>query len=204
MSSDASLAVSPAASEQPEAEAYEHRAFGFWLFLMGDAILFALLFATYAVMVPNVAGGPSGKDLFDLSHTFYETMLLLFSSITFGFASLSMKAGNRAGLLAWLAVTFVLGLGFVILEIREFAGMIELGAGPDRSGFLSAFFALVGMHGLHVSFGLTWILIMSSQVIIKGLTVPVVSRMSRLALFWHFLDIIWVAIFSVVYLPGIL
>ena len=204
MSSDASLAAAAGEYEQPEPEAYEHRAFGFWLFLMGDAILFALMFATYAVMAPNIAGGPTGKDVFDLSNTFYETSLLLFSSITFGFASLAMRAGNRAGLLGWLAVTFVLGLSFVALEYREFTGMIAMGAGPDRSGFLSAFFTLVGMHGLHVSFGLAWILILGSQVVVKGLTVPVVSRMSRLALFWHFLEIIWVAIFSVVYLPGIL
>jgi cytochrome o ubiquinol oxidase subunit 3 len=106
--------------------------------------------------------------------------------------------------LRWLIVTFVLGLGFVGLEIREFHGMVQLGAGPDRSGFLSAFFTLVGTHGLHVSFGLIWILIMTGQVMIKGLTVPVISRLSRLGLFWHFLDIVWVGIFSVVYLPGIL
>jgi cytochrome o ubiquinol oxidase subunit 3 len=204
MSSDSSVAVGPGGSEPAEPEAYEQRAFGFWLFLMGDAILFALLFATYAVMAPNTAGGPEGKDFFSLSNTFAETMLLLFSSITFGFATLSMKAGHRGTLLGWMFVTVVLGLSFVALEFREFSGMIAEGAGPDRSGFLSAFFTLVGMHGLHVSFGLIWILIMASEVVVKGLTVPVVSRLSRLALFWHFLDIIWVAIFSIVYLPGIL
>ena len=150
------------------------------------------------------AGGPEGKDLFSLSNTFAETMLLLFSSITFGFATLAMRAGHRRALLAWMFVTVALGLTFVTLEFREFSGMVAVGAGPDRSGFLSAFFTLVGMHGLHVSFGLIWILIMASEVVVKGLTVPVVSRLSRLALFWHFLDIIWVAIFSVVYLPGIL
>ncbi len=204
MSSDASLAIGPGGSEQAEPEAYEQRAFGFWLFLMGDAILFALLFATYAVMAPNSAGGPEGKDLFSLSNTFAETMLLLFSSVMFGFATLAMKAGHRGALLGWMFVTVALGLSFVTLEFREFSGMVAVGAGPDRSGFLSAFFTLVGMHGLHVSFGLIWILIMASEVVVKGLTVPVVSRLSRLALFWHFLDIIWVAIFSVVYLPGIL
>ena len=204
MSSDASVAISRGASEQPEAEAYEERAFGFWLFLMGDAILFALLFATYAVMAPNSAGGPVGKDVFSLTNTLAETSLLLFSTLTFGFATLAMRAGRREGLLGWLFVTAVLGLGFVTLEVREFVGMIEVGAGPDRSGFLSAFFTLVGMHGLHVSMGIIWIVILSTQVVFKGLTVPVVSRLSRLALFWHFLDIIWVAIFSVVYLPGIL
>lgn len=204
MSSDASIAIGPGASEHPEPEAYEERAYGFWLFLMSDAILFALLFMTFMVMVGNTAGGPAGKDVFSLSNTFAETMLLLFSSVTFGFATLAMKAGNRVALLGWLFVTVVLGVSFVGLEYREFTGMISAGAGPDRSGFLSAFFTLVGMHGLHVSFGLIWILIMASQVVVKGLSVPVVSRLSRLGLFWHFLDIIWVAIFSIVYLPGIL
>ena len=203
MSSDASAA---GASTEAEAgpDVYAQRAFGFWLYLMSDAIIFALLFATYAVMVGNTAGGPTGKSVFDLTNTFAETMLLLFSSITFGFATLAMKAGKRAGVLGWLAVTFVLGLSFVGLEIREFTGMIHAGAGPDRSGFLSSFFTLVGTHGLHVSFGLAWILIMASQVAVKGLSVPVISRLSRLGLFWHFLDIVWIGIFSVVYLPGIL
>jgi len=194
----------PATGAAAEAgpDAYAQRAFGFWLYLMSDAIIFALLFATYAVMVGNVAGGPSGRTLFNLSNTFAETMVLLFSSITFGFASLAIRTGRKSQVLAWLAVTFVLGLGFVGLEIREFAGMIHAGAGPDRSGFLSSFFTLVGTHGLHVSSGLIWILVMAGQVAIKGLSIPVVSRLSRLALFWHFLDIVWIGIFSVVYLPG--
>jgi cytochrome o ubiquinol oxidase subunit 3 len=115
-----------------------------------------------------------------------------------------MASNRTAGVLRWLVVTFVLGLGFVGLEIREFYGLVQVGAGPDRSGFLSAFFTLVGTHGLHVSFGLIWIVIMASQVMIKGLTLPVTSRLFRLGLFWHFLDIIWVGIFSIVYLPGVL
>ena len=180
------------------------RAFGFWLYLMSDAILFSLLFATYAVMARNNAGGPTGHTLFSLPNAFGETMLLLFSSITFGLATLAMKSGEKERMLSWLLVTFLLGLGFVGLEIREFHGMVRVGAGPDRSGFLSAFFTLVGTHGLHVTFGLIWILIMTSQVVIKGLTVPVTSRFLRLGLFWHFLDIVWIGIFSVVYLPGIL
>ena len=150
---------------------YEQRAFGFWLYLMSDAIIFSLLFATYVVMAPNTAGGPTGKTLFSLPNAFGETLLLLFSSITFGFATLAMKSDKEPAILAWLLVTFVLGLGFVGLEIREFYGLVQAGAGPDRSGFLSAFFTLVGTHGLHVSFGLIWILIMASQVVIKGLTV---------------------------------
>ena len=186
------------------ADVYEQRAFGFWLYLMSDAIVFSLLFATYAVMAPNTAGGPTAKTLFSLASTVAETLLLLFSSITFGFATLAMKSSKKAELLSWLLITFVLGLGFVGLEIRDFSQMVQADAGPDRSGFLSAFFTLVGAHGLHVSFGLIWILIMTSQVIVKGLGAPVISRLLRLGLFWHFLDIVWVGIFSFVYLPGIL
>ncbi len=192
------------AHEREEAETHEQRAFGFWLYLMGDAVIFALLFATYVIMVKNTAGGPGGKALFSLNNAAIETALLLVSSTTFGFASLSSKTGNRGAVLAWLLITFVLGAGFVFLEIREFVGMIKAGAGPDRSGFLSAFFTLVGTHGLHVSFGLTWILIMCGQIMMKGLTLPVTSRLFRLGLFWHFLDIAWVGIFSIVYLPGLL
>jgi cytochrome o ubiquinol oxidase subunit III len=205
MTAGASAATAgPGAREQERPDVHEQRAFGFWLYLMSDAIIFSLLFATYAVMAPNHAGGPTGRTLFSLSNAFGETLLLLFSTITFAFATLALKSAKSAGVLSWLLVTFALGLGFVAMEIREFYGMVQVGAGPDRSGFLSAFFTLVGTHGLHVSFGLIWILIMMSQVIIKGLTVPVTSRLLRLGLFWHFLDIVWVGIFSIVYLPGIL
>src|SRR3979411_3161816 len=168
------------APDEPASEAHEQRAFGFWLYLMSDAIIFSLLFATYAVMAQNYAGGPTGRTLFNLSNAFGETLLLLFSSITFGFASLAMKSGQTAGVLRWVVVTFVLGLGFVGLEIREFYGLVQVGAGPDRSGFLSAFFTLVGTHGLHVSCGLIWILVMTGQIMTKGLTPPVVSRLVRL------------------------
>jgi cytochrome o ubiquinol oxidase subunit 3 len=153
-------------------------------------------------MAPNVAGGPTGKMLFSLPRTFAETMLLLTSSLTFGLATLAVRSGDRPRALAWLALTFGLGAGFIALEIGEFAGLIRQGAGPQRSGFLSAFFTLVGTHGLHVGLGLVWILIFSAQVLAKGLSPPVVSRLFRLGLFWHFLDIVWVGIFSVVYLPG--
>jgi cytochrome o ubiquinol oxidase subunit 3 len=186
------------------AETQEQRTLGFWLYLMGDAVIFALLFMTYGIMVGNTAGGPAGKELFSLSNAAVETALLLVSSTTFGFASLASREGDRSAVLRWLAVTFVLGAGFVVLEIREFLGLIAAGAGPQRSGFLSAFFTLVGTHGVHVSTGLVWILIMGAQVAIKGLTLPVVARLFRLGLFWHFLDIAWIGIFSVVYLPGLL
>jgi cytochrome o ubiquinol oxidase subunit 3 len=185
-------------------EIHEQRSLGFWLYLMSDAVIFALLFMTYGIMVGNTDGGPTGKSLFSLSNAAYETALLLVSSMTFGFASLASREGSRGAVLGWLAVTFLLGAGFVFLEIREFLGMIRIGAGPDRSGFLSAFFTLVGTHGTHVSVGLIWILIMSAQVALKGLSLPVTSRLFRLGLFWHFLDIAWVGIFSVVYLPGLL
>jgi cytochrome o ubiquinol oxidase subunit 3 len=184
--------------------ASDEKAFGFWIYLMTDAVIFALLFATYVVMAGNTAGGPGGRDLFDLSRTFAETILLLLSSLTFGLAVLALTAANRAGVLRWLAVTFVLGLGFVVLEVGEFRSMIAAGAGPDRSGFLSAFYTLVGTHGLHVSLGLLCIAVMAGQVAVKGLSSAVASRLLRLALFWHFLDIVWIGIFSVVYLPGVL
>jgi cytochrome o ubiquinol oxidase subunit III len=204
MISTANAAGAAAEARAPEVDVYEEKAFGFWLYLMSDAIIFALLFATYVVMAPNHAGGPTGKDVFSLGRAFAETMLLLCSSITFGFATVAVRLGNQRVGLNWLAVTFVLGAGFLALEISEFTGMYQQGAGPQRSGFLSAFFTLVGTHGLHVSMGLTWIVIMSIQALIKGLTEPVVSRLFRLGLFWHFLDIVWVGIFSIVYLPGVL
>jgi cytochrome o ubiquinol oxidase subunit 3 len=204
MISTANAAGAAAEVRAPEVDVYEEKAFGFWLYLMSDAIIFALLFATYVVMAPNHAGGPTGKDVFSLGRAFAETMLLLCSSITFGFATVAVRLGNHRVGLNWLAVTFVLGAGFLALEISEFTGMYQRGAGPQRSGFLSAFLTLVGTHGLHVSMGLIWIVIMSIQVLMKGLTEPVVSRLFRLGLFWHFLDIVWVGIFSIVYLPGVL
>ena len=151
---------------------------------------------------PGPVPGPTGPAGF----VWYrgETALLLFSSTTFGLAAVALSAGDRAKVMLWLGVTFVLGAGFIFLEVGEFSGMIAQGAGPERSGFLSAFFTLVGTHGLHVSVGLLWMLVMFGQVLIKGLTAPVASRLMRLGLFWHFLDIIWVVIFSVVYLPGLL
>jgi cytochrome o ubiquinol oxidase subunit III len=197
--------LGPAAEARaPEVDVYEEKAFGFWLYLMSDAIIFALLFATYVVMAPNHAGGPTGKTLFNLSRTFAETMLLLCSSITFGFATVAVRLGRPPVALGWLAATFVLGAGFLALEISEFTGLYAQGAGPQRSGFLSAFFTLVGTHGLHVGMGLIWILILTIQLLAKGLTRPVASRLFRLGLFWHFLDIVWIGIFSIVYLPGLL
>jgi cytochrome o ubiquinol oxidase subunit 3 len=185
------------------AQILTERAFGFWVYLMSDAVIFALLFATYAAMVHNTAGGPGGATLFRLPHTFIETLALLTSSVTFGFASVAAGAGRRGHALAWLAVTFALGLSFVIMEVSEFQRMVSIGAGPDRSGFLSAFFTLVATHGLHVSLGLVWILLLGLDLIMRGLTPHAAARLNRLGLFWHFLDIIWIGIFSIVYLPGL-
>lgn len=186
-----------------EEHALDERRIGFWIYLMSDAVLFSLLFATYATMVRRTAGGPSAAELFGLGHTFLETMLLLFSTFTFGLVTLAAADDRWGQVLGWLGVTFALGLSFVGLEISEFAGMIAGGAGPDRSGFLSAFFTLVGTHGLHVSAGLVWISVMSGQIVTCGLTKPVRSRLWRLGLFWHFLDLIWIGIFSFVYLAGL-
>jgi cytochrome o ubiquinol oxidase subunit 3 len=182
----------------------EERAFGFWLFLMSDAIVFALLFASYAVLSGGLADGPSGGDLFSLPRAFTETLLLLFSSFVFAVAILAARRRERSRVALFLALAFVLGAGFLAMEIAEFRGMLAQGAGPDRSGFLSAFFTLVGTHGLHVATGLVAILVMAGQLLTKGLTAPVLSRLDRVGLFWHLLDIVWIGIFSIVYLPGVL
>lgn len=186
-------------SDDPSTEA-----FGFWVYLMSDAVIFTLLFATYLTMIGNTNGGPSSRELFDLRNAFHETLLLLLSTLTCGFTLLSANSGKKIGAIMWLVITFTLGLNFVLLEYHEFFGMIHKGAGPDRSGFLSAFFTLVGTHGLHVSVGLLWLLVMLIQIGTKGLTVAVHSRLYRFSMFWHFLDLIWVGIFSAVYLLGVL
>lgn len=177
--------------------------FGFWIYLMSDLILFSTLFASFAVFGRSYAGGPTGKELFDLPYLLGETLLLLGSSVTYGLVMLAVHDGRKKGVLLGLAVTFMLGLGFVSMEIKEFHGLIAAGAGPDRSAFLSSFFTLVGTHGAHVTCGLIWMAVMIGQVAVKGLTSPVQSRLMRLSMFWHFLDIIWIGIFSIVYLLGV-
>jgi cytochrome o ubiquinol oxidase subunit 3 len=179
--------------------------FGFWVFLMADLVLFALLFATYASMsVQGQAGGPAPADVFDLSSAFIETMLLLASSITFGMASLALKyRADGPHLVFWLLLTIVLGAGFIGMELHDFWGMAAQGAVPQRSGFLSSFFLLVGTHGLHVTAGLIWMIVLLVQLRVLGRTTSVKLRIMRLALFWHMLDIVWVCIFTFVYLFGV-
>ena len=187
-----------------EHDATDNQAMGFWLYLMSDLVIFATIFATFIVLSRSFAGGPMGRNLFDLSFVLIETMLLLCSSGTCGLAILALHAGDRQRLLAWLTVTFLFGAGFVAMEVHEFYALIEEGAGPQRSGFLTAFFTLVGTHGLHVASGLLWMAIMMSQIVVKGLTIPVRARLMRLSMFWHFLDIVWVGVFTIVYLLGVL
>jgi cytochrome o ubiquinol oxidase subunit 3 len=177
--------------------------FGFWIYLMSDLILFATLFATFAVLGGAYAGGPTGKELFHMPYLLVETLLLLFSSVSYGLVMLAVHDSKKKSVLIGLAVTFLLGLGFVSMEINEFHSMIAEGHGPDRSAFLSSFFTLVGTHGTHVTFGLIWMAVVIWQVAVKGLTSPVQSRLIRLSMFWHFLDIIWIGIFSIVYLMGV-
>jgi cytochrome o ubiquinol oxidase subunit III len=192
------------AEESKYSDTAVNQVFGFWIYIMTDLILFAAIFATFAVVGRNYADGPTGKELFDLPYLFGETMVLLFSSATYGFAMLAAQNGRKTLVLTSLAVTFLLGLGFISMEINEFHGMILEGNGPQRSAFLSAFFTLVGTHGLHVIFGLIWMTVMVGQIIIKGLSAPVQSRLTRLSMFWHFLDIVWIGVYSIVYLVGVI
>ena len=178
-------------------------AYGFWIFLLSDIVMFAALFAGYAVLVRATNGGPGGAQLFNQVSVAIETACLLASSYTCGLMSLAVGSRRRAATYLFAVVTFVLGTVFLALEIREFAGMIAIGAIPQRSAFLSAFFTLVGCHGLHVTAGLIWLAVMMAQVAIKGFRTTVERRLLCFALFWHTLDIIWVALFSLVYLVEI-
>ena len=174
--------------------------FGFWLFLLSDIIIFACLFATYAVLSGATAGGPSGAELFDKRHVFLETLCLLASSVTCGFGAVAMARTNVVALYLSMAATFVLGAIFLGMEVTEFAAMVSAGAGPSRSAFLSAFFALVGTHGLHVTAGLAWLVIMALQVATLGFQPMVTRRFFCFGLFWHALDIVWIGVFTIVYL----
>ncbi|PZP40091.1 MAG: cytochrome o ubiquinol oxidase subunit III [Pseudomonas fluorescens] len=177
---------------------------GFWMYLMSDCLIFAILFATYAVVGGNFAAGPGPKDLFDLELVALNTAMLLFSSITYGFAMLEMVRGRKKATLTWLGVTGLFGLAFLGIELYEFHHLIHEGATPQRSAFLSAFFTLVGTHGLHVTFGLIWLVTLMVQVGLHGLTGANQRRLMCLSLFWHFLDLIWIGVFTFVYLMGVL
>ena len=177
---------------------------GFWLYLMSDCLIFAVLFATYAVLGRSFAAGPTGADLFDLPTVALNTSMLLLSSITYGFAMLEMAQGRASRMQVWLAITGLFGIAFVTLELREFAHMFHEGATPQRSAFLSSFYALVGTHGLHVSFGIIWLVTLMVQVAQRGLIEANTRRLLCLSMFWHFLDIVWIGVFTFVYLMGVL
>jgi cytochrome o ubiquinol oxidase subunit III len=177
-------------------------AYGFWIFILSDMVMFSALFAAYAVLRGNTAGGPTGAELFNLHNVFIETMCLLLSSYTCGLGALSAERRRPALFLMFAVFTFVLGAAFLFIEATEFAAMVEKGAGPSRSGFLSAFFTLVGMHGVHVASGLIALVYLVAQVVAKGLRAAVLRRLLCWSLFWHALDIVWVGVFTLVYLMG--
>jgi cytochrome o ubiquinol oxidase subunit III len=177
-------------------------AYGFWIFILSDMVMFSALFAAYAVLRSNTAGGPTGSELFNLRNVFIETMCLLLSSYTCGLGALSAERRHPARFLIFAALTFVLGAAFLFIEVWEFAGMVEKGAGPSRSAFLSAFFTLVGTHGIHVAAGLLALIYLTAQLIAKGLRAAVLRRLLCWSLFWHALDIVWVGVFTLVYLMG--
>jgi len=177
---------------------------GFWLYLMSDCLVFACLFAMYGVLGRSYAGGPTGAELFDLPLVAVNTSLLLLSSITYGFAMLEMQRNRLRGTLAWLAITGALGAGFIGIELHEFAHLIQEGAGPQHSAFLSSFFTLVGTHGLHVTLGLVWLVTLVVQLSQRGLVEANRRRLMCLSMFWHFLDVVWIGVFTFVYLMGVL
>lgn len=206
--------VSKAVVEQQPAavdSAHDHHhdataktAFGFWVYLMTDCILFATLFATYAVLQGNTYGGPSGKDLFDLPFVLVETLLLLTSSFTCGLAMLAIPRKANQRVMLWLAATFLLGAAFLGMELYEFQHLATHGHGWSTSAFLSAFFTLVGTHGLHIAIGLLWIGVLLARIYKRGISVATSRKLTLFSLYWHFLDVVWIGIFSVVYLMGAL
>lgn len=185
-----------------EAATIDRHIFGFWVYLMTDLVIFGVLFAAYAVLQGNTFGGPSGHDLFSLPTALANTLVLLTSSFTCGLATLAAQRGKVNQTIAWLATTFVLGATFLTLELSEFSRFVAMGDSWQRSAFLSSFFTLVGTHGLHITVGLLWIVIAVIQIKARGLTPSVTSKLTRFTLFWHFLDIVWIFIFTMVYLMG--
>lgn len=190
--------------DEPHHEAGGSTLLGFWIYLMSDALIFATLFATYGVLGTSYAGGPTPREIFELPLVAVNTAILLVSSITYGFAMIAMQEGKLRGTQAWLVVTGLLGVGFVAVELYEFANLIHEGATPQRSAFLSAFFTLVATHGLHVSFGILWLGVMLVQLAQRGLHPDNQRRLLCLSMFWHFLDVVWIGVFTFVYLLGVL
>jgi cytochrome o ubiquinol oxidase subunit 3 len=193
----------PSASEAGPAPKRIVVTYGFWIFLLSDIVMFAALFASYAVLVHSTAGGPTGAQLINQTTVAIETVCLLLSSYTCGLMSLAINSRNYFRTYVGALITLALGAIFLSLEIREFLGMIAIGAGPQRSAFLSAFFTLVGCHGLHVTLGLIWLIVMMVQVAVFGFAARVQHRLLCFSLFWHALDIVWVGVFTVVYLMGV-
>jgi cytochrome o ubiquinol oxidase subunit III len=203
--SEAALAAQPTGrGEGGPASKWVIVGYGFWLFLLSDVIMFSAFFAAQAVLQTATAGGPTGRELFDLRSVAVQTSVLLASSFTCGLAAVATDARSQLGTQLGLLITGLLGLAFLVLEARDFAAMVAAGAGPQRSAFLSSTFTLVGCHGLHVSAGLLWLGTMMAQVFVKGFRPNILRRLLCFNLFWHMLDIIWVALFTVVYLVGVL
>jgi cytochrome o ubiquinol oxidase subunit III len=177
---------------------------GFWIFLVTDCVLFGTLFATYAVLMHSYAGGPTGKELFQLPGVIASTFILLTSSFTSGVAMLAMHKGKVKQVIGWLAITAILGLSFVVLEVTEFAHLVSEGAAISTSAFWSAFYVLVGTHGLHVTLGLFWMAALMIQLGKHGITAVTKRKVTNLGLYWHFLDVVWIFLFTVVYLMGVM
>jgi cytochrome o ubiquinol oxidase subunit III len=188
----------------PQQDSFAKVFFGFWLYIITDCLIFATLFITYAVLHNNTFGGPSSKEIFDLKSAFAQTMILLLSSVTCGFAMLSAVKKNTFSTIAWLGVTFLLGAAFIAWELTEFTHLVHEGYSWTRSAFLSSFFTLVGTHGTHISFGLLWIVVMILQLLYHKINPDTFRRLVVFSLFWHFLDLVWIFIFTYVYLMGVL
>lgn len=198
------MAATESTNQLASAQADDRSLFGFWLYLMTDCILFATLFATFVVMRNNTAGGPAGNTLFDLPYVLAETLLLLTSSFTAGLSMIALRMQRKRQVLGWLAVTFVLGAAFLVMELLEFHHLAADGNSWRRSGFLSAYFTLVGTHGLHITFGLIWMGVLAWKLRAQSLNQNMLRRLTMLNMFWHFLDIVWIFIFSIVYMIGAL
>lgn len=184
-------------------EDFNKTTFGFWVYLMTDCVLFASLFATYAVLHGATAGGPDSREIFELDFVLVETILLLVSSLTSGLALIAARTGSRKFIASMLGLTFALGAGFLAMELYEFTKLINEGHGPQTSAFLTSFFTLVGTHGFHIFVGLLWIITLFIWLVRKGITNAFTKRLALFSMFWHFLDIVWIFIFTIVYLLGV-